>query len=448
MRLRSISKPVMVLSARVSVLILALGLFSHTAYARRHHHHHHALYTRNVSADEGAPAGPISPGVSTLVMDVDSGKILSEHDPYTLRYPASLTKLMTLDLAFQALRDHRISLSTEIPVSEQAASVEPVKLNLIAGHTLTVEQAILGMTTYSANDAATALGQFLGGGSISQFAQMMTLHAGALGMTRSTFYNPSGLPNPGQMTDAYDIALLTRHILMTYPQYRYFFGVRSFVFEGRTIPNIDGMLRLYPGAIGMKTGFTNRARFNVVTAAVRDGHLLIGVELHSTSWSAGYHTMAMMLNQGFAAEEVGPLVAIRRVLPSIVPVAQAAPIRDAAVQPRTVVTPAATRELRKPHSPHLRVARNLVHATVAGWIAQVGAYDSYAAAKRQATNIRRLRTVGVVRVSRIHVHGRRLYRAELAGLDREGARYTCHLMARHHRSCLVIAPRNDQIAMK
>jgi D-alanyl-D-alanine carboxypeptidase len=444
MRQRLISNPMETLLGWFALLILVFALFSHAADA----HGYRGLRRLTTYG------GPTTSGISTLVMDATTGKVLSESDPYTLRYPASLTKLMTLDLAFEALRDHRITLSTMIPVTAEAASVQPVKLNLVAGQRITVEQAILGMTTYSANDAATALGQFLGGGSISRFAQMMTLHASALAMTRSTFYNPSGLPNPGQMTDAYDIALLTRHILMTYPEYRYFFGVRSFNFEGRTIPNIDGMLRLYPGAIGMKTGFTNLARFNVVTAAVRNGHLLIGVELHASSWSVGYHTMAMMLNQGFATEDVGPMVAIRRVLPSLVPVAQAAAVADAVAQNQAIIRPVALHRYIKPPIIRLPLARRLKrhslmeHPTIAGWIAQIGAYRSFAAAKHQAVLVHAMRTIGVARVSSMISHGHRLFRAQLAGLDHAGARYTCHLMARYHRPCVVIAPRNDRLAMR
>jgi D-alanyl-D-alanine carboxypeptidase len=439
----------------LTMLIMAFALFSHAARAHQFHniHRFHKLIHPRLRRLT-AYGGPTTSGLSTLVMDAMTGTILSEQDPYTLRYPASLTKLMTLDLAFQALRDHRISLSTMIPVSAEAAAVQPVKLNLAPGQSLSVEQAILGMTTYSANDAATALGQYLGGGSISRFAQMMTVHASALGMTRSTFYNPSGLPNPGQMTDAYDIALLTRHILMTYPEYRYFFGVRSFDFEGRTIPNIDGMLRLYPGAIGMKTGFTNLARFNVVTAAIRHGHLLIGVELHASSWSAGYHTMALMLNQGFAAEDVGPMVAIRRALPALVPVAQAAAAGDAVAQSQAIIHPAVQRYIKPPviHLPPARLRtrprRIVQRVAVAGWIAQVGTYTTYAAARHQAMVIHGMRTIGVARVSSMILRGRRLYRAQLAGLDRAGAHYTCHMLARYHRSCIVIAPRNDQLAMR
>jgi D-alanyl-D-alanine carboxypeptidase len=138
------------------------------------------------------------------------------------------------------------------------------------------------------------------------------------------------------------MAVLARHILITYPQYRYLFSVSSFMFEGRPIPNIDGMLKLYPGAIGMKTGYTDLARFNLVTAAVRDGHMLIGVELHARGWSVAYRTMATLLDQGFAAEGAGtgPMIALRKALPSILPVADAATIHPPVAR-RVLVTVAA-----------------------------------------------------------------------------------------------------------
>ncbi|OYW08240.1 MAG: hypothetical protein B7Z59_10375, partial [Acidiphilium sp. 37-67-22] len=162
------------------------------------------------------------------VMDAATGKIISENNAYNIRYPASLTKLMTLDLAFTALKDGRLRMNTALPVSAAAASVQPVKLDLVAGQTVTVRQAMLGMTTLSANDAATALGQYLGNGSIRRAAAEMTAHAHAIGMQRSVFRNPSGLPDPNQVTDAYDMAILARHLLLDYPQYRYLFSVPSF----------------------------------------------------------------------------------------------------------------------------------------------------------------------------------------------------------------------------
>lgn len=392
--------------------------------------------------ERAAPAtGPLAPGIDWVVMDVATGKIISEHNPYNERYPASLTKLMTLDLAFQALQGGHLSVDTAIPVSHTASSVQPVKLNLVTGQKLTVQQAMLGMTTLSANDAATALGQYLGDGSISRFARKMTAHAHALGMMRTEFRNPSGLPNNEQLTDAYDMALLARHLLLAYPQYRYLFSVKSFEFEGRRIRNIDGMLKLYPGTIGMKTGFTNRARFNLVTAAVRDGHMLLGVELHASSWHVAYDKMAKLLDAGFAAENTQPKTVVA-----------ANDTKPAAKADRA--TPAPRRVLASTEDHHAKV-RNIVARSgqitqdmVPGWTAQVGAYYSYALAKRQALKVRQERTIGVARVGSTVVHHQRLWRAQLAGLDKVGAQQTCLLLKRQHKSCFVIAPHPENLAMR
>ncbi|MBW4036206.1 MULTISPECIES: D-alanyl-D-alanine carboxypeptidase family protein [Acidiphilium] len=412
--------------------------------------------------------GPVSPGTDWIVMDATTGKILSQNNPFTERFPASLTKLMTLDLAFHDLRAGRLSADTAIPVTAAAANVQPVKLNLVPGQTITVRQAMLGMTTLSANDAATALGQYLGNGSISRAAAAMTERAHALGMLHTQFYNPSGLPNPGQVTDAYDMAVLARHILLTYPQYRYLFSVASFMFEGRPIPNIDGMLKLYPGAIGMKTGYTDLARFNLVTAAVRDGHMLIGVELHARGWSVAYHTMAHLLDQGFAAEGAGtgPIIAFRKALPAIMPTADAATIRQTrqATHPQAthpmfaaaapIRQPAARRVLVTVAQRHVTI-RNIVmrsgHVTqdmIPGWTAQIGAYDNYAMAKRQALLIHAERHVGTARVSSVLIRHRRVWRAQLAGLNEAAAHATCTLLQRRHQSCFLIGPRQENLAMR
>ncbi|MCW8308186.1 D-alanyl-D-alanine carboxypeptidase [Acidiphilium sp. PA] len=407
--------------------------------------------------------GPVSPGTDWIVMDATTGQILSQNNPYTERFPASLTKLMTLDLAFNALRAGRLSVDTAIPVTAAAAHVQPVKLNLVPGQTITVRQAMLGMTTLSANDAATALGQYLGDGSISRAAAAMTAKAHALGMLHTQFYNPSGLPNPGQVTDAYDMAILARHILLTYPQYRYLFSVSSFMFEGRPIPNIDGMLKLYPGAIGMKTGYTDLARFNLVTAAVRDGHMLIGVELHARSWSVAYRTMAHLLDQGFAAEGAGtgPIIALRKAIPSIIPTADAATLRQTA--PANHPTLAAAAPVRQPAARRVLVTvaqrhvtiRNIVMRSgrvtqdmVPGWTAQIGAYDNYAMARRQALLIRAERHVGTARVSSVLIRHHRVWRAQLAGLNEAAAHATCVLLQRRHQSCFLIGPRQENLAMR
>lgn len=380
---------------------------------------------------------PTFPGTDWIVMDVATGRVLSEHGARNERYPASLTKLMTLELTFEALRAGRLTLDTSIPVSADAASVQPMKLDLVPGQEITVRQAILGITTLSANDAATALGQYLGEGSISQFADAMTARAQTLGMLHTRFRNPSGLPDPGQVVDAYDMAILARHILLTYPEYRYMFSVPSFDFEGRTFRNLDGMLRRYPGTIGMKTGYTDSARFNLVTAAVRDGRLLIGVELHARSWSTSYGTMAKLLDAGFASgAEPADLLAANH---------DAAPPADAPAMHSD-----AGRRVRITLQPR-RAQGRLLDARLGGtamdmpkdWTAQIGAYDTYAAARHQTLLLRRERVAGAARVVSVVRHHRRIWQVQVAELTESRARADCARLALRDRTCLVIAPRNE-----
>ncbi len=421
------------------------------AKAYAHHHRPYRHITPIAAAATGS--GPLAPGIDWVVMDAATGKIISENNAYNIRYPASLTKLMTLDLAFTALKDGRLRMNTALPVSAAAAAVQPVKLNLVAGQTVTVRQAMLGMTTLSANDAATALGQYLGNGSIRRVAAEMTAHAHAIGMQRSVFRNPSGLPDPGQVTYAYDMAILARHLLLDYPQYRYLFSVPSFRFEGRTIPNIDGMLKRYDGAIGMKTGFTNLARFNLVTAAVRNGHMLIGVEMHAPSWIVAYDNMAHLLDAGFAAEGGAPAMVVAANAPARSPAPPAA-IRHPAAAP----APAAPRlaHLARPAPNHLRLAAaapvthhaSVTRDIVPGWTAQVGAYDSYSLARRQALLVRGQHRVGIARVGSTLVHRRRVWRAQIAGLDHRSARMVCDDLKRAHQSCFIIPPGNESLAMR
>jgi D-alanyl-D-alanine carboxypeptidase len=237
---------------------------------------------------------------SSLVIDAESGRVLSAANPDAERYPASLTKMMTLYLAFEALRDRRVTAAQLVPVSAHAASQAPSKLGLVPGMRLSVEQAILALVTKSANDAAAALGETLGG-SEEGFAQMMTLRARALGMTHTTFRNASGLPDAEQVTTARDLAILARHLIQDFPdQYRYF-SVPGFVFHGRMIPNHDHMLTTYGGADGIKTGYTEAAGHNLVTSAVRGDTRLIGVVLGASSNPERDQHMAALLDQGFSS---------------------------------------------------------------------------------------------------------------------------------------------------
>ena len=266
---------------------------------------------------------------ASIVIDAGSGTVLSAVNADELRYPASLTKMMTLYVLFEALRDRRVTLAQQVPISQTAALMPRTNLELRAGSAITVEQAILGLVTQSANDAATALAELMGGDE-QRFAQMMTLRARALGMTQTTFRNASGLPDYDQVTTARDMATLARHLVQDFPvQYRYF-SVPYFIFRGRTIPNHNHMLETYPGADGLKTGYIKASGCNLVTSAVHGETRLIGVVLGATNgWERDQH-MTALLDGGF--DRVGaPVVLARRDVAapsrftSLLSAAQAAP---------------------------------------------------------------------------------------------------------------------------
>jgi D-alanyl-D-alanine carboxypeptidase len=265
---------------------------------------------------------------SSIVVDDSSGKVTEAVNADASRYPASLTKLMTLYLAFEAVRDHRITLNQLVPVSGHAASMEPSKLGLLPSTRLSVEEAILAIVTKSANDAACALGELVGGNE-DRFAQLMTLRARALGMTHSTFRNASGLPDPEQVTTARDLALLAHHLIEDFPAEYHYFSVPSFYFHGREIPNHDRMLTDYEGADGLKTGYTVASGHNLVTSAVRGGVRLIGVVMGASSNPERDIHMASLLDNGFTqlGVPITPRAPRHFRLPSIIEVAEAAPAR-------------------------------------------------------------------------------------------------------------------------
>ena len=289
---------------------------------------------------------------SSIVVDAATGNILSAVAPDEPRYPASLTKIMTIYMLFEALRDRRVSLDQQLPVSDHAASMSPSKLGLRPGSFVTVEQGLLGLVTKSANDAAAALGELLGGDE-DRFADMMTLRARALGMTHTTFRNASGLPDWDQMSTARDLAVLSRHVVQDFPMYYRYFSVPSFVFRGRTVMNHDSMLQTYPGADGLKTGWIEASGHNLVTSALRGNTRLIGVVLGAGSNGERDNQMSAALDQGF--DRLGapaPVYAALRV-PSFIGTAQAAPVQVASASLR----PALVRQVAPPaRAPAARVA--------------------------------------------------------------------------------------------
>lgn len=229
-----------------------------------------------------ANAGPRPAGI---VVDANTGKVLYEDDPDGLRYPASLTKMMTLYLVFEALESGRISLKTRVPVSKFAASQPPSKLGVRPGQTFTVEQGILALVTRSANDVATAFGEFLGG-TEPRFGKMMTAKARALGMTRTIYHNAHGLPDPRQVTTARDQARLGVALRKHFPQYYHYFSTRVFNYGKQKIRSHNRLVGAVQGVDGIKTGFTRAAGFNLVTSAKLNGRSVVGVVLGGPSGAA------------------------------------------------------------------------------------------------------------------------------------------------------------------
>ena len=253
---------------------------------------------------------------ASIVLDARTGQVLSAAQADEARHPASLTKMMTLYMLFEAMRDGRLNLSTPIRVSAEAASRPPSKLGVPAGGSISTESAILALITRSANDIAAAVGEALSGDE-DAFSRAMTQRARSLGMTRTTFRNASGLPDPEQVTTARDMALLARRLIADHPeQYRYF-ATQYFAFGNRMIRNHNGMLRDYPGADGIKTGFINASGFNIVTSAQREGVRLVGVVFGGSSWPQRNDHMAELLDEGFLRMGVRSVPAMAAAAPRI-----------------------------------------------------------------------------------------------------------------------------------
>jgi D-alanyl-D-alanine carboxypeptidase len=213
---------------------------------------------------------------AAIVVDANTGRVLFEKNSRDARYPASLTKMMTLYLLFEALDAGRVSLDTQIPVSAYAAKRPPSKIGFKPGQSIDVRSAILALAVRSANDVAAAVGEYLGG-SEERFAAMMTAKARALGMQSTTFRNASGLPDEGQRTTAHDMAILGMALRRHFPHHYHYFSNREFTYAGKVIRGHNNLLGKVVGADGLKTGYIRASGFNLVTSVGRGGRRIVAV---------------------------------------------------------------------------------------------------------------------------------------------------------------------------
>ena len=242
---------------------------------------------------------------AALVADMESGRVLYSENANVANYPASLTKIMTLYLTFNALEHGRLHLDDYLIVSNAAAAAEPVKLGLPAGSKIKVEDAIKAVAVHSANDVARVLAENLKGGKEGNFASLMTQVATEIGLSNTNFENSSGLPDDDHLSTARDIALLSVAVYKHFPQYWKYFGIKSWTYNGQTYTNGNRLLSSYPGCDGMKTGFTNKSKYSLVATASRDGRHLIAVVLGADNKDVRASVATSLLNRGFKMLENG-----------------------------------------------------------------------------------------------------------------------------------------------
>ena len=262
------------------IIFCALGLSANSSYAR------------NVYGNKYA----------SIIIEQSTGKILYSRGANLERYPASLTKIMTLYILFEDLKKGKIKLSTKLKASSRAVRQPPSRIGLGIGEKITVNNAILALVIKSANDVAVTVAENLGG-SERNFARRMTETATRLGMKKTVFKNSSGLPNYAQRTTAYDMAILGSRIYRDFPEYYHYFSKRSFKYARRVYSNHNRMLKEYKGADGIKTGYIRASGFNLVVSVERNGTRLIGVVFGGISSSRRDLHMSYLLNKGFRVVE-------------------------------------------------------------------------------------------------------------------------------------------------
>ena len=255
----------------VATLSVVSIIATDSADARRYRHRHHAVAKSSYS-----------PAFASIIIDANSGKTLQATSADSQRHPASLTKIMTLYLLFERLESGKLKLDSTMDVSENASEQAPTKLGLQPGQTLRVEDAIKGLVTRSANDAAVVIAESLGG-SEDAFAKEMTRKARALGMSKTTYTNASGLPDDDQVTTARDQATLGRAIQDRFPKYYRYFATDAFSYRGRVIRNHNRLIGRVEGVDGIKTGYTRSSGFNLVTSMKRGNRFMVGVVLGGRS---------------------------------------------------------------------------------------------------------------------------------------------------------------------
>jgi D-alanyl-D-alanine carboxypeptidase len=380
---------------------------------------------------------------ASIIIDADTGEVLHEVNPDGMNYPASLTKMMTLYLAFEALDSGQLKLDQKLPVSAHAANRAPSKLGLVPGDSVAVRDLILALVTKSANDAASVVAEGLGG-SETAFAERMTQKARKLGMKNTVFHNASGLPDPLNRTTARDLATLARALYRDFPDHYHYFATREFVYHGVVHANHNHLMSSFQGMDGIKTGYINASGFNLAASAKRDNRRLIGVVMGGESARARDTHMAQLLNDAFASRRSNMMVA-KAEEPAVdaestpaVPAKRGIAARAvSALSPVSRAEAAPLSEAGTLHKASERVG-HLQH-----WSVQLGAFSHHAAAEKAVASVTRLPVAKgkpAVILDPAKTDTERLYRARLVNFTKQEANAVCSSLHKRHLKCSVVAP--------
>ncbi|WP_254869708.1 D-alanyl-D-alanine carboxypeptidase family protein [Thalassospira lucentensis] len=383
------------------------------------------------------PTNAVARTYTAMVIDGDTGEVLHQYRADHKVYPASLTKIMTLYMLFDALDNGKVSLSTRMKVSKRAWGQAPSKLGLSPGSSITVKDAILALVTKSANDIAVVVAEHLGGSEV-KFAQMMTAEARRIGMKRTTFRNASGLPNRGQMTTARDMITLAVALRKNHAKYYHYFSTQKFRYGNRTYGNHNNLLASYYGTDGIKTGYINASGFNLVASVNRNGKRLIAAVFGGRTARTRDDQMKKLLDRAYLKlKEDGEMAPPR---PRFSP--------EDKILPADAQLLMAKRETRREAEQPGRIDTETVVSRIkpeasSGWAIQVGAFsdqrraqEAVLAAARTAPEVLRLTRAAVEQqASETGV----LYRARLLGFEGENdARAACAALRREKVACIPI----------
>lgn len=388
---------------------------------------------------------------AAIVVDAKTGEVLYGKRADAPRYPASITKVMTLYLAFEALAAGKIELDDPVVFSPRAAAQSPTKLGVRAGDSITVMQAMQGMVTRSANDASVAMAEKLGG-TEQRFATLMTLRAHELGMTNTNFTNANGLPDSRNISSARDLAILSRAVMRDYPQYYRLFSTKSFNFRGQTIGNHNHMLSEVSGVDGLKTGFTNASGFNIAISGVRDNRRLIVVVLGGPNRITRDRVAESLLNTGFEVLD-------RRARGEQITVAQnffEPPQLAQATQPsmqqgdtNTGLTiqlassppPSRASKIQIVEPSTVPKLNGKAKATAGGrWTIQVGAFKNRSDAREQLSLVEKKFGKHVDDAKAVAEKDNGRYTARFSGMNEADAKNACKAIKAKKQPCVVMSP--------